>query len=385
MRGFVSDSLDAAFGTLAADAQAAVTQLNAAPLVTAADALVTHLNAIRDAVAAADVSTTGPHVTAINAALDQLAAATLPDLAPLKARLAILPRDLHDQVGHVESMLGPPGVAPLSFPGDDPLAPVAAEIVSEINGVLSPAIGWLQDVAAKLDLSALADPIHTAADAVDDAVGEVEHALLAVTTEVQQLFAQLEGLLDAVDTAAITDALKAALDQFSTAVTTQLNALFAPVKDILAEAIGALDSAVSGFDPATVVGALQDLIDQLAGVLDDPAITAARDQIESAFATAEQQLGALSFAPVTDQVLSAIDTITTALKALDPSLLSGPAQLALQGAMALLPDDLDPLTDPLLDDFQALVDSGPGALVEQVRAHRSPSCRSRYAASSPPR
>jgi hypothetical protein len=365
LRTFVSDSVNAAFGTLAADAQAAVAQLAAAPLDAVADALITHLHALRDA---ADLSTTGPHVTAINAALDQLAAATLPDLTPLKTRLGKLPGALHDQVGHIESALGPPGVAPVSFPGEDPLTPVAAEIISEIDGVLSPAVGWLQDIAAKLDLSALADPIHTAAEKVDDAVDAVETALATVTTEVQQLFAQLESLLDELDTTAITDALKDALNAFGTAVTNQLTSLFAPVKDILGEAIGALDDAVSGFDPATVVGALQDLIDQLAGVLDDPSIKAAREQIEGAFATAEQQLGALSFAPVTDQVLNAIDTITSALKALDPSLLSGPAQLALQGAVALLPGDLDPLTEPLLDDFQELVDAGPGALVEQVRA-----------------
>jgi hypothetical protein len=365
LRTFVTDSVNAAFGTLAADAQAAVAQLNASPLNAVADALVTHLDAIRDA---ADLSTTGAHVTAINAALDQLAAATLPDLASLKARLTKLPAALHDQVGHIESALGPPGSAPLTFPGDDPLTPVGAEIISEIDGVLSPAVGWLQDIAAKLDLSALADPIHTAAEKVDDAVPEVETALATVTTEVQQLFAQLESLLDELDTTAIVDALKDSLDAFGTAVTNQLASLFAPIKGILGEAIGALDDAVAGFDPATVVDALQDLIDQLAGVLDDPSIKAAREQIEGAFATAEQQLGALSFAPVTDQVLSAIDTITNALNALDPSLLSGPAQLALQGAVALLPSDLDPLTDPLLDDFQALVDSGPGALVEQVRA-----------------
>ena len=349
LKDFITASVDAAFGTLAADAQTLTTALG--PLPAIADTLVTCL---------ADVPA---HVAEINAACDQLATFQLDPT--LKTRLIALPGELHDQVGHIEAALAPPGNVPINFPGDEPIAP---EVGQAIDGVLSPAIGWLQDIAAKLDLSFLAGPIHTAADKVDDAVAEVEQGLAAVTTQVQQLFGQVEGLLDNLDTAAITDALKQALDQFGTAVTNQLTSLFAPIKQILEDAISELDSAVGAFNPQSIVGALNDLIDGLAGVLDDPAIKSAREQIAGAFTTAEQQLGALSFSPVTDEVTGAIDTITKALKALDPSTLSAPAQLALQGAVALLPGDLDPLTHPLLDDFQTLVDEGPGALVDQVRA-----------------
>ena len=350
LRDFITASIDAAFGTLQADAQALTTALG--PLGGIADTLVTNLAALPAPAA----------VTAINAACDQLAGFHLD--ATLKTRLIALPGELHDQVGHIEAALAPPGNLPINFPGDEP---IAAEVGEAIDGVLSPAVGWLQDIAAKLDLTFLAGPIHTAADKVDDAVGEVESALATVTTQVQQLFKQVEDLLDDLDTSAITDALKSALDQFGTAVTNQLTSLFAPIKQILEDAIGELDTAVDGFNPQSLVQALNDLIDDLAGVLDDPAITAARDQIAAAFNSAEQQLGSLSFSPVTDEVLQAIDTITKALKALDPATLSAPVQLALQGAVALLPGDLDPLTDPLLDDFQTLVDEGPGVLVDQVR------------------
>ena len=79
--------------------------------------------------------------------------------------------------------------------------------------------------------------------------------------------------------------------------------------------------------------------------------------------TTAQELEALSFAPIVDGIVDAIDAVAELLRGIDTAALGVPGQLALQAALALLPEDLTPATDPLIADFGALVESGPVPLV----------------------
>ena len=144
--------------------------------------------------------------------------------------------------------------------------------------------------------------------------------------------------------------------------------LFAPARDAVHEVIDTIDEGVDAFDPADIVGALQDVIAELTGVLEDPDVASAIGSISTAIETAAQELEALSFAPIVDGIVEAIDAVAELLRGIDTAALGVPGQLALQAALALLPEDLTPATDPLIADFGALVESGPVPLVASVRA-----------------
>jgi hypothetical protein len=67
-------------------------------------------------------------------------------------------------------------------------------------------------------------------------------------------------------------------------------------------------------------------------------------------------------------VIKAIEEITTARKAIDPSTLNVALQGALTAALAVLPADLTPITDPFVADFGVLVESGPVPLLATAQA-----------------
>ncbi len=369
VRGFVTDSLDAAFGTLGSDASAVAAALGAASLEALGSDLVVQIDALTSAAQSGDLSATGASVQAIGDHLDALATgmptlttAVLDRLPALEARLQALPGELDDQVAHVVATLALPIALPPQFPGPDPIIPIDQDIVDTIDAMISPLIGWLQDIAAKLDVTAIEQPIQTAAAAATAAIDGVEQAIAAVTTGTQQLFGEAEQLLDALDGAAIVADVQQALDDFKSAVTGRLTTLFAPIRAALDGAMGAIDAAVGGFDPAKITSELEKVTTALHGVLGSDAVVAARDQMTAAIGAAESALAALSFHPITDDVVGTLDAITEVLEAIPAPLFPPPLQAALAAAAAALPQDLEPITDPLLEEMQEAVDSGPGAL-----------------------
>ncbi len=372
----IRQSIDVAFDTVASEASAVAGAIAGSPLVTVAQQLVDRLSDLRSAQLDADAGAAEAAAHAIDDLMDTLQASVegplatgvLSRLPELGKRLEALPGELDDQVGHVAALLAPPVSLPPTFPGPDPIIPIDEELVTAMRDLVSPLVGWLQDIVMRLDLSLIAGPITTAAEAAKSALDAVDHSIAVVTSEVQHLFGEVGRMLGELDTAAVASRFETALGAFRKGLEVRLKTLFAPVRDLLTDALGAIDDAVKKFDPATVTAALNDLITELAEVLAGDDVAAARKQIEAAFASAEKAVGAMSFAPVVDEVVDAIGEITAALKALDPATLSPPLQLALQGAVALLPSDLDPLTDPLLVEMDDAVSTGPAALVEQLRA-----------------
>jgi hypothetical protein len=372
LAGFVEGSVNAAFGTLADDASAVAAAMTANPLAPVLDGLAARLEALH---AAPDDAAATAAATAIAGHMDTLATAVggtltsgvLAHLPSLGARLDALPGEIADQVAHVASVLAPPLSLPAGFPGPDPIILVDDEMIETMRGLISPVIGWLQNLAEKLDLSLLAEPITKAAQEASSALDTVDTSIASLTSEVQHLFNELDQVLAKVDTSAITTQFESALDAFRQALSGQLNTLFTPVSDLLTESLLTITAAVHAFDP-TKITALQGVIDGLEHALDNPDIAAVRKQIADAFAAAEKGVQALSFAPVADEVIKVIEQITAALKALDPASLSAPLQMALQGAVALLPDSLAPVTEPLLQEMHDAVSLGPAALTEQLRA-----------------
>ena len=81
--------------------------------------------------------------------------------------------------------------------------------------------------------------------------------------------------------------------------------------------IETIDQGVDAFDPADLVGALQDVIAQVTGVLEDPEVAAAIGSISAAIEATAQELEALSFAPIVDGIVAAIDAVAELLRGID--------------------------------------------------------------------
>ncbi len=119
--------------------------------------------------------------------------------------------------------------------------------------------------------------------------------------------------------------------------------------------------------------ALNDLISSLEGILGGAADAA--KEIGDALQQTADQIKNVSFAPITDEVIHEIDAVTDSLKAIDTSQLTPPLQLALQAALAVLPEDLSPITDPLVDDFDQAVEQSAVPALDEVR--REPAAAAR--------
>lgn len=372
---FVRNSTSFALAGPLADLSGLPASIGASTLRQIASDLAARLAELRTAVNSGDLSGTGPAVAAVNALLDQydafrptLEADVLPLLEPLQARLAALADDLEDQMAHVLSVLRPPGALADLEPFNVELpSPPLADSLAAVEQWLNAVTDWLRDLLDKLDLTAIRDPLRTVADGARAAVDGLDQGLTAVTLQVQSLFGEVESLLDQLDTAAIQAQVEAAIQEFKDELVQQLNDLFAPAREAVSQVVATIDAAVDSFDPEDIIEALQQAVQSVTDVLQDPAVTSAVEQVKGALDTVKQQVEALSFAPLTDEVVAAIEAIVEQLRQIEASQLPAPLQAALQTALSALPGDLTPFTDPIIDEFGQMIEAGPVPLVEAVR------------------
>jgi hypothetical protein len=372
---FVTARRDA--GTAAATVALAgiADKLQTDALKTIADGLIARLGELRTAVNAGNVGGTGTAVAAANALLDQYDSLRPAFDADVLAKLPAVRSALHDLAGTLEDQMGLVVSGLTSPPGTGMLEQAAAEVESlaqvdrlaEVTAPLGTVVAWLQDIVAALDLSAVEGPLGTVADGVRSALDGFEETLTEATLAVQDAFQEVESLVDAVDTAALVGSLQTSIQGFADQLVEQLAALFAPVREALTETVGALDGAVAAFDPAAVVQALHDVLDALTGVLQGPEVGGVITQIRQGVETVNDALQNVSFEPIADEVVKDIQAVTDALTAIDPSTLPGPLQGALSSAVSVLPTDLKPVTDPIVDGFKELVEGGPVPLVQAIQ------------------
>jgi uncharacterized protein YoxC len=350
-------------------------KLQTAALASIADGLTERLRELRTAVDAGDVSGTAAAVTAANGFLDQYAtlrttldSEVLAHLPTVRSRLRELAAELEDQIGLVVSGLtSPPGTSVLDQAKSRLDSLGSPDAVTDVTEALGTVVAWLQDVIAKLDLSAVEGPLKAAADGARSALEGVEEGLTEATLAIQNAFDEVESLVDVVDTAAITGDLIATIENFAEQLVGQLTALFAPVREALDAAVGGIDAAVEAFDPAEVVEALHGVLDSLTGVLQGPEVAAAIADIKKGVQTVHDAVQQVSFEPIADEVIKDIEAVEQALKSIDAASLPGPLQGALSSAVSVLPTDLEPITDPLVDGFKELVEGGPVPLVKAIQ------------------
>ncbi len=371
---FVEQSRKAVLDTPLADLTELSEQFQGIRLAEIADALTLQLGKLRTLIDAGDLSATEPAaaamdaVAAMNTALGQYE--TLPDvLGPLPAllrRIEELPLDLEDQMSHVVSVLQ--GDAALGRLALGPSAPGDADAAfAELESFLDTYLAFFENLVDAVDFSALQDPLSTAAGALRDAVDGLDQALVGVTLAIQEQFSAVEGLLDEVDTTAMIAEAEAAIDQFKVLLIQQLSDAFAPVREVIRSVVTQIDEAVDDFKPDTVVQPIKDALGDIAGVFEDRDVVDALDTVRNGLAEVTQLVQDLSFTPVIDEVVAAIEEMAAALETIDADELSALLKAALSAALAVLPEDITPVTDPIVDEFGELVDAGPVPLVEAVK------------------
>jgi uncharacterized coiled-coil protein SlyX len=154
--------------------------------------------------------------------------------------------------------------------------------------------------------------------------------------------------------------VKTAVDKFKADIVKKVSDLIKPAMDAITGVVNSIANGVSNFDPKKLQAILHDAIQKIAGVLNNPAVAEVRKALDDA----AKQLDALSFAPLTGEVVKDMDAIANTLKSLGN--LPSPLLDALHSALSVLPKDLQPITDPILDEFNKLLTEGPVQAINQV-------------------
>jgi hypothetical protein len=373
LSAFVRSTAAAQLSALTSDLAATAAHLHTTDLAQIATDLVGLLAPLRTAVNSGALASAGTTVAQLNTRLDDyetlrttMQAAVLAGLPALNARLRGLPDELADDMCHLLAVVQPNALLSIlqHLPSVQIGTPPGLE---QLQALLQPLVDWLQNLADQLDLSVIQEPLQTVANSIRSALDRLDQELANIAVQVRALFAQVEALVDTVDTAALLDQAEAAIDAFAQQLTQQLTALFQPARSAVAAIVQQIDQGIAAFDPEDIIDALQQALGAVTGVLQDPDVVSALGNIRSAVEATARQLEQLSFAPLTDQVIAAIDQITAALEAIDTAALNVAAQAALQAALAVLPDDLTPITDPFIVEFGQLVESGPVPLLNTVQ------------------
>ncbi len=316
---------------------------------------------------------TGPAVSALNQALDDGATTLAAWDSALTDEVNAACRQLHDlddtlldATSHLLTLLEPvdlPGQWVETLPTPEAPSP---ETIAAVQQAVQPVLDQLNELINLLDFSALQGEVGSVASQAQQIADQVEQGLTGISLQMQSLFDQVGTQLESVDLNQLRDQLGSQLDQFAINIEQRLGTAFGPAQSAVSGGIIEIADALDGFDPDDLVNALQQVIQAITGVLQSGEIADALNTIREAIASLTETLEQLSFAPVTDEVVGLIEQMTEALRQLQQTDMNDAAKAALSIAMEVLPDDLTPVTDPLLDEFGQLIDQGPVPLLEQV-------------------
>ena len=371
---FIRSTVYGLTSTLASNLSATASQLEVASLSQIADSLTARLHELQAAVNDGDISGATAAVNEINARLDSyetlrstMQTGLLSILPSLNSRLGSLTDDMVSEMGHLVSVLRPnPAIGEIA--NAFPEAPDLTDTTAAIEGQFQPLADWIEELTNQLDIEAIQEPLSAVANAARTAVDGLEQGLAQVVIQVRAIFGELESLLDEIDTESLVDQIEDAIDDFGKELIEKIKSLFKPVQDAVSQIISNIDGQIDAFSPEDIVDALTDLITQLTSVLEDPAVVSAVNEVRETLESVKTQVEELSFAPLTNQVISGMEDISDALQNIDTSALDSMLQAALSAALAILPDDLKPLTDPLIDEFGDMIESGPVPVLELVKA-----------------
>src|SRR5439155_6626374 len=212
----------------------------------------------------------------LDAARTEFAADVTPHLPALLGKLGDVDGGLEDAlVAIVAALIPPPTLAFIEPLSHVILDNAAANPVTEFEQWLGQYVTWLQDLVGALDLSAVKGPLQTAADGGHAVLDAFDEAVAGVTVTVQDLFHDVESLVDTLDPSKVIGTLESGLHDFENVLDNALSGLFEPAKEAVHTAVGAIDTAVDAFDPQQVTDALQTLLNGIESILGEAAAVVA--------------------------------------------------------------------------------------------------------------
>ncbi len=340
-----------------------------------AENLESGIDALILVVESGDPTGSGNLVANLNSFLDQydaiknsLPADFFDNALVLNQSIKSLVDDLQDQIESVIIAVSPgrvledldPLLARLEF------QPGSAEI-EKLEELLDTILGWIQELVNKVDLATIQEPLETAVNTAESALGEIDDLMAGVALNLQELFGQLESLIDQVDPQDMIVQTTEAINTFGGEISGHMESLLAPINAAVSALVSNVAFAVDQFDPEDVVNALKSIFTSIQSLL-DPSLQQV-NEVKQAIESASDALNNLSFAPLADQVIESIDDVTESLDKIDEATLNTMLEMALDAAVAILPDDLKPLVQPLITGMDEVIEgeNGPVAIINSVK------------------
>ena len=359
--------------TLGADLTALQAELNLPQLNSFCEAMLTHLGELRPLLQAQDTAALAPLVATMTTTLDGIAdtfnaydAGVAAQCRTINTRLGTLVDTIFDELSHLASLLEAPdwtGQLPMMLPD---FTPPPAEAVAAVEEAIAPLTNWLAELTEKLDFSGLQGEVGAIAGQAQALANALDDGLNDIAVQTGSLFGEARQQIQGLGLSSLHDELMAQINGFGTRLRQTLQGGFAPAANALTDGVTQLSGALDDFDPEVIVNALRDVLQAITDVLNGAEIQNAVNQIRQAIATITEVLQQLSFSPVTDEVVALIEKMTDALRTLTQSDMSDAAKAALAVALQILPDDLEPVTRPLLAEFDDLIKTGPVPMLEVV-------------------
>ncbi|MHB1375482.1 MAG: hypothetical protein ACYCWL_16575 [Thauera sp.] len=225
----------------------------------------------------------------------------------------------------------------------------------------------LQSVLDLLDISAVSAPVTDALDAAGDAIAAIEQQLAGLGASAERAFGNARSQIQALDLAGLQQQLEAALEQAVAAIESALASALSPATSALGEALQAADTAMDAIDPEALAEPLRQILEPIANLTQQGEVAELIALLEQIKQLAES-LPRISFAPVADEVITAIGQLQGVLRAIDPATLPAPGPELIREAMGVLPQSLVPLTDPLVLELEVQLDGSPVELLLQIKA-----------------
>jgi len=359
------------------DAQAAMAALPAVAFRQHADALADALQAMTQAVAANDAARLATELTKAQMAASGLdddltiIAAQTTELDALQQGLLASPDALETRVARLLLLLSPP--ATFSDLTDNlGTATLPTQLSGQVLAPVNAFMGRIQEMADNLlriiDVAEVLQPVTNTVQQIHDAIEQVEQAVVQLMSTAHAQFAQAQSAISSIGLTQVADQAEAAMD---TAVHTIRDTVLAGVKpatDALTQAVQAIEGVLGSFDPEQLTEPVRSALQAVRDIFesDDSEVKQALAQIKK-LKTIAGKLDQLSFEPVANEVIGAIQTIQKALEGLDQTNLPDPMPSLIREAMSVLPDSIKPITDPLISELAELIEQGPVPLLSELK------------------
>jgi hypothetical protein len=372
--GHLSQVSSQPLGALLSDLGSIHAAVPAVPLRNLAEQLAAAYGSLTTALSGADLAAADAIVVTANGLLDTFeglrapfVTAVMPTLTPAVSGLEQYPTAALDRLEHLLSLLQPANfAATLAGIAQLPQSPTDAAMQA-VREALQPILDWLNDLLEALNFEAIQAQVASVAGTLRGISNQLTASLTQVGAQAGAMFQSVDDAIAGVDLGELQASLLAQITEFSATLRAQIDAAFAPVRQALANAITQVTTAFEQFDPQVIVGALEAAIQALVDVLSGPEVRGAIDNVKSTVDGVVSALEQLSFAPVTDEVVDLIEQMRSALQTALSGDLNDAAKTAITAGLSALPDDLQPVTEPLIEDFARLIEQGPVSLLERIR------------------